>query len=76
MAQVIDDTKGRTIAAASDREVGNGDTVDIAGKVGQLIAARAREKKVEKVMFDRGGKKYHGRVQALAEGAREGGLVF
>jgi large subunit ribosomal protein L18 len=81
-AQIIDDVTGVTMASAStlDKElkedVSNGGNVNAARKVGELIARRAKEKGVEKVVFDRGGYIYHGRVQALAEAARETGLDF
>jgi len=78
--QVIDDVKGVTLAAASsaDEEAGikNGGNVSAAQKVGQLIAVRAKKAGVSKVQFDRGPYVYHGRVKALAEGAREAGLEF
>ena len=80
VAQVVDDTEGRTLASASSMEVdlraASDDKSAKARKVGQLIAARATQAGVEAVVFDRGGNKYHGRVAALAEGAREGGLDF
>lgn len=81
-AQLIDDINGVTIAAAStmDKElaeaIGNGGNVEAAKKVGELIAARAKAKGVDQVVFDRGGYLYHGRIQALAEAAREAGLEF
>lgn len=79
-AQVIDDIKGVTLASAStlDKDLGvkNGGNVDAASKVGKLIAERAKKAGVEKVQFDRGSFLYHGRVKALADGAREGGLQF
>jgi large subunit ribosomal protein L18 len=81
-AQIIDDTKGVTLVAAStqDKElrdsIGNGGNVEAAKKVGQLIAERAKAKGLDKVVFDRGGYLYHGRVQALADAAREAGLEF
>jgi large subunit ribosomal protein L18 len=81
-AQLIDDVKGVTIASAStvDKElasgIGNGGNVESARKVGELIAKRAKEKGFENVVFDRGGYLYHGRVQALADAAREAGLQF
>lgn len=81
-AQLIDDKAGQTVAAASsvDKDlrgsVKRGSTIAAAKAVGELIAKRAKEKKVEAVVFDRGGYLYHGRVQALADGAREGGLQF
>ena len=74
-AQLIDDDAGRTLAAADSREVGEAeDRKETARKVGELVARRAAEAGVEEVVFDRGGNKYHGRVAALAEGARSGGL--
>ena len=83
-AQVIDDTVGHTLASAStlDAEVKKKigkkgqPKIDEAKIVGQLVAARAKDAGVTAVVFDRGGNKYHGRVKALAEGAREGGLDF
>ena len=76
-AQVIDDAAGRTIAAASSLEVGAGaDKKAIAKAVGSLIADRAKEAGIESVVFDRGGRLYHGRVRELADGAREGGLTI
>ena len=76
-AQLIDDVKGVTIAAVSSLDVKEKTKKSgIATEVGKMIAAKAVEKKIEKVVFDRGGFAYHGRVQALAEGAREGGLKF
>jgi large subunit ribosomal protein L18 len=78
-AQLIDDTKGVTLAAAStlDKDFeGNGGNKEAARKVGNKIARIALEKGIEEVVFDRGGYIYHGRVQELAEGAREGGLKF
>jgi len=80
-AQVIDDQGRTTIAAASSREAAKSGvaktwTVEAAGVVGKLIAERAIEKGVRRVVFDRGGYLYHGRVKALAEAAREGGLQF
>ncbi len=76
-AQVIDDVTGKTLAAASSRKLA--DKVaksEKAGMVGKMIAEAAKAKGVEQVVFDRGGYLYHGRVKNLAEGAREGGLVF
>ena len=74
-AQLIDDDAGRTLAAADSRAVGDAeDRKDAARKVGELIAGKASEAGIEAVVFDRGGNKYHGRIAALAEGAREGGL--
>jgi large subunit ribosomal protein L18 len=79
-AQVIDDSKGHTLASASSNEkaakVSNGGNVGGAKEVGKLLAQRAKEKGVTKVVFDRGGYLYHGRVKALADAAREGGLEF
>ena len=81
-AQVVDDHTGRTIVAASslDKDVRaalkGGGNVAASKVVGKAIAERARAKGVEKVVFDRGGYQYHGRVQALAEAAREAGLKF
>ena len=79
-AQVIDDTSGTTVAAASSLETGlrgsDGTKVDDAKRVGQLVAERAKEAGIEKVVFDRAGFKYHGRVRSLAEAAREAGLDF
>ena len=78
-AQVIDDVKGVTIVSASsvEKDFGmTGGNKAAARKVGELVARRALEKGVECVVFDRGGYIYHGRVQELAEGAREGGLKF
>jgi len=79
-AQVIDDLQGITLAAASslDKDLGlkNGGNVEAAAKVGKLIAERAKKAGISKVQFDRGSFVYHGRVKAMAEGAREGGLDF
>lgn len=68
-AQIIDDEKGKTLVSAKDVLAG-------AGKVGEDIAKSAIEQKISKVVFDRGGYKYHGNVKALADGARKGGLKF
>jgi large subunit ribosomal protein L18 len=73
-AQLIDDARAVTIAAASDAEVSADGPTATAKAVGGLIASRAKEIGVERVVFDRGGRLYHGRVAALADGAREGGL--
>ena len=81
-AQVIDDRQGHTVASASslDKElagnIGHGGNTEAAKKVGEAIASRAKEAGVEDVAFDRGGYRYHGRVKALAEAARENGLKF
>ena len=74
-AQLIDDDAARTLAAADSREVGEAESrKDAARKVGELVARKAQEVGIEVAVFDRGGNKYHGRIAALAEGAREGGL--
>ena len=78
-AQVIDDLEGRTLAAASSQEPDLRSerlNVDTAAKVGALVADRAKEAGVTQVVFDRGGYKYHGRLKALADAAREAGLEF
>jgi large subunit ribosomal protein L18 len=81
-AQVIDDTKGHTLASAStlDAEVkgqiAGKDKTEEAKIVGQIVAARAKNAGIGAVVFDRGGNRYHGRIKALADGAREGGLDF
>ena len=79
-AQVIDDTSGTTVAAASSLETGlkgsDGTKVEDAKRVGQLVAERAKAAGIDKVVFDRAGFKYHGRVRSLAEAAREAGLDF
>ncbi len=91
-AQLIDDEKGKTIASASDLEIKNikkktsvpkrepsaskSRKTELAREVGKLIAEKAIQKKIKKVVFDRGGLIFHGRVKVLAEGAREGGLQF
>ncbi len=75
-AQLIDDQTDRTIAAASSRDLGKAVKVDQSTEVGKLIAARGKDKGVTAVVFDRGGYRYHGRVKALADGARAGGLEF
>jgi len=77
-AQVVDDGAGRTLVAARSAEVDTKglDKSAVAKKVGELVAARAKEKGISSVVFDRSGYLYHGRVKALAEGAREGGLEF
>ena len=79
-AQIIDDEAGVTLVSASsiDKELKleNGGNMDAAKKVGELIAERAKKAKISKVVFDRGGYLYHGRVKALAEAAREKGLEF
>ena len=83
-AQLIDDAAGKTLAQATDRERGGKGTkvkgketrVMRAGRVGEHIAKLATEKKISTFVFDRGGYKYHGRVKAVAEGARKGGIKF
>ena len=83
-AQVVDDTAGHTLASASTLEAdlraakasGENDKSALARQVGALVATRAKEKGVGAVVFDRGGSAYHGRIAALADGARENGLVF
>ena len=83
--QLINDEKGATLVSANDLEIkgkskkrksDNSRQVELAHRVGQLIAQKALKKGIKKVVFDRGGYKYHGTVKALAEGAREGGLIF
>jgi large subunit ribosomal protein L18 len=81
-AQVIDDSQGKTLASASTldpdlrQSLKTGGDIEAAKAVGRLVGERAREKGVEKVVFDRGGFNYHGRVQGLADAAREAGLQF
>lgn len=90
-AQVINDDEGKTIISADSREISKKTSsknlsaqagkkypgkLEKAYQVGKLIAKKSQEKKIEKIVFDRGGYKYHGRIKALAEGAREGGLKF
>ena len=77
-AQVIDDTQGCTLASASSLEgaKGSGSKTSTSAAVGKLVAERALAQGINQVVFDRGGYKYHGRVKALAEAAREGGLKF
>ena len=80
VAQVVDDTKGHTLASASTMDASlrgtEGDKSALAGKVGTLLAERAKAAGVSKVVFDRGGNRYAGRVAALADAAREAGLEF
>ena len=80
LVQVVDDSQGITVASASSMEAdlrgASADKTAKARKVGQLVAERAKKAGVETVVFDRGGHKYHGRVAALADGAREAGLTF
>ena len=78
--QLVDDSKGHTVASASTLEADlrsfDGDKTAKARKVGELVAERAKKAGIEAVVFDRGGNKYHGRVAAVADGAREGGLTL
>jgi|1186.fasta_scaffold135594_2 large subunit ribosomal protein L18 len=78
--QVVDDTAGRTVASASTMEADlrsfEGDKTAKARRVGELLAERARSAGVDAVVFDRGGNRYHGRIAAIADGAREGGLAL
>jgi large subunit ribosomal protein L18 len=78
-AQIIDDVKGHTLASFSSKNIkdtGKKTKTEIAGLVGEALAKSAKAKKITEVVFDRSGFKYHGRVKALAEGARKGGLKF
>lgn len=77
-AQLIDDTKGHTLVSASDYEIDDkkAKPQELAGMVGKLLAEKAKAKKIKTVVFDRSGYQYHGKVKALAEGARENGLQF
>lgn len=77
-AQLIDDAEAVTIVGVSEKELGkvSGTKTDKAKALGALLAKKAEEKKIKKVVFDKGAFKYHGRVKAVAEGAREGGLQF
>lgn len=76
-AQIIDDASGKTLAAASSKEVKTKmNKVDLSKEVGKLVAGKAMAKNIKTVKFDRGGFAYHGRIKALAESARESGLVF
>ncbi|HMS22439.1 MAG TPA: 50S ribosomal protein L18 [Candidatus Levybacteria bacterium] len=77
-AQIIDDTKGITMVSVHEKELQEavGTKMDKSGKLGELIAKKALEKKIETVVFDKGSYRYHGRVKAFAEGARKGGLKF
>ena len=77
-AQLIDDTSGRTLAAVNwtEDDLRKLPRMDQAKRAGELLAERAKAAGVEQAVFDRGGYRYHGRVRALAEGAREGGLIF
>ena len=77
-AQLIDDEAGKTVLSASSRGIKSekGGKTELAEKVGELLAKKAAEKGIKKVVFDRGSYVYHGRVRALADGARKGGLQF
>jgi large subunit ribosomal protein L18 len=75
-AQLVDDDAGRTIATVSSAKVGGGKKTEKAAEVGKQVAVVAKDKGITRVVFDRGGYKYHGRVKAVADGAREGGLEF
>ena len=78
--QLVDDSKGHTVASASSLEVDlrsfDGDKTAKARKVGELVAERAKSAGIDSVVFDRGGNRYHGRIAAIADGAREGGLAL
>jgi len=80
VVQIVDDSAGRTLVSASSMDAGvrsvDGDKTARARAVGKLVAERAKAAGIESVVFDRGGNRYHGRIAALAEGAREGGLEF
>lgn len=77
-AQLVDDSKGHTLAAASSKEIGakGNANVEVSKNVGKKIAEKAKDHGVEAIVFDRSGYRYHGKVKALADGAREGGLKF
>ncbi|MBI2595918.1 50S ribosomal protein L18 [Candidatus Daviesbacteria bacterium] len=75
-AQIIDDTQNKTLVDASDLKIKNGKKSDKASMVGEELAKKAVKRNLKKVVFDRGGFRYHGRIMALAEAARKGGLEF
>lgn len=75
-AQLVDDTTGKTLVSASDLKLKEGNKTEMAKKVGEELAKGAIEKKITTCVFDRSGYKYHGRVKAIAEAAREGGIKF
>ncbi|MDD3190375.1 MAG: 50S ribosomal protein L18 [Candidatus Pacebacteria bacterium] len=75
--QLIDDLEGKTLASVSDAEIKDAKTkIEVAKEAGKMIAKKAQEKNIKRAVFDRGGYRYHGRVKAVADGAREGGLEF
>jgi len=74
--QLIDDLNGRTVLSASSSTIKTGTKVEQATEVGKMLAEKAKSASIEQIVFDRGGYLYHGRVKALADGAREGGLKF
>ncbi|HPT08524.1 MAG TPA: 50S ribosomal protein L18 [bacterium] len=77
--QLIDDTAGKTLVSVNIKELGKDlkdKKVDQSFKLGKLLADKAKDKKITEIVFDRGGYRYHGRVKAVADGAREGGLIF
>lgn len=75
-AQIVNDEEGKVLFGANSLKVTDGNKTDQAAEVGRMIASKAKENNIEHVVFDRGGYLYHGRVKALADGAREGGLKF
>jgi len=75
-AQLIDDTSGKTLASANDVKIAKGTKTERAAEVGKLVGEAAKKAKIDTCVFDRNGYKYHGRVKALAEAAREAGLKF
>jgi large subunit ribosomal protein L18 len=76
-AEIIDDENGKVLASIDSRKLKNAkNTIETAGKIGEEIAKLAIAKKIDKIVFDKRGYKYHGKVKAIAEGARKGGLVF
>ncbi len=75
-AQLIDDTKGHTVAMATSRELGDKVNLEVSQEVGKKLAEKASSEGIKEVVFDRNGYLYHGKIKALAEGAREGGLKF
>jgi large subunit ribosomal protein L18 len=74
--QIIDDSSGKTIVFASTKEQKGGKNIDAAKSLGKLISEKAKKANIEKVVFDRNSYKYHGRIKALADAAREGGIKF